>query len=81
MEIVDASFLENSTNITALLCDILLENETFYCVDDPPYSSKGRYRKWIFQAVLILAGSKHREKQPDKAFSVGECKINHLLIS
>ncbi|XP_015718438.1 cholecystokinin receptor type A [Coturnix japonica] len=49
MEIVDASFLENSTNITALLCDILLENETFYCVDDPPYSSKD-----LHQIIRIL---------------------------
>ncbi|POI31180.1 hypothetical protein CIB84_005069 [Bambusicola thoracicus] len=49
MEIVDASFLENSTNITALLCDFLLENETFYCVDDPPYSSKD-----LHQIIRIL---------------------------
>ncbi|OXB82921.1 UNVERIFIED_CONTAM: hypothetical protein H355_003363 [Colinus virginianus] len=49
MEIVDASFLENTTNITALLCDILLENETFYCVDDPPYSSKD-----LHQIIRIL---------------------------
>lgn len=59
MEIVDASFLGNGTNITAFLCDIVLENDTFFCVDDPPYPSKGMYRKIdFFQAVLLLAGSR-----------------------
>jgi len=45
METVDASFLGNGTNITAFLCDIILENDTFFCVDHPPYPSKGEYRK------------------------------------
>lgn len=59
METVDASFLGNGTNITAFLCDIILENDTFFCVDDPPYASKGMYRKTdFFQAVLVLAGSR-----------------------
>ncbi|NXN99581.1 CCKAR protein, partial [Rhinopomastus cyanomelas] len=40
MELVDASFLVNGTNITAFLCDIVLDNDTFFCVEDPPYSSK-----------------------------------------
>lgn len=49
MEIVDASsFLGNGTNITDFLCDIILENDTFFCVDDAPYPSKGMYGKLIF---------------------------------
>lgn len=58
MEIVDASsFLVNATNITDFLCDIILENDTFFCVDDVPYPSKGMYRKLIFfQAGWVLAG-------------------------
>lgn len=58
MEIVDASsFLGNGTNITDFLCNIILENDTFFCVDDAPYPSKGMYGKLIFfQAVLVLAG-------------------------
>ncbi|XP_068027356.1 cholecystokinin receptor type A [Melanerpes formicivorus] len=40
MEIIDASLLGNGTNITALLCDILLENDTIFCLEEPPYSSK-----------------------------------------
>lgn len=51
MEIIDASFLGNGTNITAFLCNIILENDTFFCVDDPPYPSEGMYRKnQIFSA-------------------------------
>lgn len=45
MEIIDASFLGNGTNITAFMCNIILENDTFFCVDDPPYPSEGMYRK------------------------------------
>lgn len=49
MEIVDASsFLGNGTNITDFLCDIILENDTFFCVDDAPYPSKGMYGKLTF---------------------------------
>ncbi|XP_009903150.1 cholecystokinin receptor type A [Dryobates pubescens] len=40
MEIIDASLLGNGTNLTALLCDILLENDTIFCLEEPPYSSK-----------------------------------------
>ncbi|NXG49609.1 CCKAR protein, partial [Psilopogon haemacephalus] len=40
MEIIDASFLGNGTNITAFLCDIILENDTIFCLEEPPYSSK-----------------------------------------
>ncbi|XP_051474389.1 cholecystokinin receptor type A [Apus apus] len=49
MEIVDASFLGNGTNITAFLCDIILENDTFFCVDDTPYPSKD-----LHQIIRIL---------------------------
>ncbi|NXV82934.1 CCKAR protein, partial [Atlantisia rogersi] len=49
MEIVDASFLVNGTNITAFLCDIILENDTFFCVDDPPHPSKD-----LHQIIRIL---------------------------
>ncbi|KFU84920.1 Cholecystokinin receptor type A, partial [Chaetura pelagica] len=49
MEIVDTSFLGNGTNITAFLCDIILENDTFFCVDDTPYPSKD-----LHQIIRIL---------------------------
>ncbi|NXK97948.1 CCKAR protein, partial [Formicarius rufipectus] len=49
MEIVDAGFLGNGTNITAFLCDIILENDTFFCVDDPPHPSKD-----LHQIIRIL---------------------------
>ncbi|KFQ17378.1 Cholecystokinin receptor type A, partial [Merops nubicus] len=49
MEIVDASFLGNDTNITAFLCNIILENGTFFCVDDPPFPSKD-----LHQIIRIL---------------------------
>ncbi|NWY25503.1 CCKAR protein, partial [Pheucticus melanocephalus] len=50
MEIVDASsFLGNDTNITDFLCNIILENDTFFCVDDAPYPSKD-----LHQIIRIL---------------------------
>ncbi|XP_014747001.1 PREDICTED: cholecystokinin receptor type A isoform X2 [Sturnus vulgaris] len=50
MEIVDASsFLGNGTNITDFLCDIILENDTFFCVEDVPYPSKD-----LHQIIRIL---------------------------
>ncbi|NWJ03605.1 CCKAR protein, partial [Crypturellus undulatus] len=49
MEIVDDSLLGNGTNISAFLCHIILENDTFFCVDDPPYPSKD-----LHQTIRIL---------------------------
>uniref|UniRef100_A0A8C3BRB1 Cholecystokinin receptor type A n=1 Tax=Cairina moschata TaxID=8855 RepID=A0A8C3BRB1_CAIMO len=49
MEIVEASLLENGTNITDILCDFPLENYTFFCVDDPPSSSRD-----LHQIIRIL---------------------------
>ncbi|XP_068536166.1 cholecystokinin receptor type A isoform X2 [Anas acuta] len=49
MEIVEASFLENGTNITDILCDYLLQNYTFFCEDDPPNSSRD-----LHQIIRIL---------------------------
>ncbi|XP_019382201.1 PREDICTED: cholecystokinin receptor type A [Gavialis gangeticus] len=49
MEIVDDSLLENGTNISALFCDIILENDTFFCVDDSPHPAKD-----LHQTVRIL---------------------------
>ncbi|XP_068799336.1 cholecystokinin receptor type A isoform X2 [Struthio camelus] len=49
MEIVDDSLLGNATNISTFLCDIILENDTFFCVDDPPYPSKD-----LHQTIRIL---------------------------
>ncbi|NWI28525.1 CCKAR protein, partial [Sula dactylatra] len=49
MEVVDASFLGNSTNITAFLCDIILENDTFFCGDESPHPSKE-----LHQIIRIL---------------------------
>ncbi|XP_006138242.2 cholecystokinin receptor type A isoform X2 [Pelodiscus sinensis] len=48
MEIVD-SLLENGTNISALLCDIVMENDTFFCLDDSPHPAKD-----LHQTVRIL---------------------------
>uniref|UniRef100_A0A8B9TK22 Cholecystokinin receptor type A n=1 Tax=Anas platyrhynchos TaxID=8839 RepID=A0A8B9TK22_ANAPL len=49
MEIVEASLLENGTNITDILCDYLLQNYTFFCEDDPPNSSRD-----LHQIIRIL---------------------------
>ncbi|XP_025893554.1 cholecystokinin receptor type A [Nothoprocta perdicaria] len=49
MEIVGDSLLGNGTNITAFVCHIILENDTFFCVDDPPYPSKD-----LHQTIRIL---------------------------
>lgn len=54
MEIVDDSLLENGTNISALFCDIILENDTFFCVDDSPHPAKGMYMKiHFFQKATV----------------------------
>ncbi|XP_024060057.1 cholecystokinin receptor type A [Terrapene carolina triunguis] len=49
MEIVDDILLENGTNISAFLCDIVMENDTFFCVDDSPHLAKD-----LHQTVRIL---------------------------
>uniref|UniRef100_A0A8D0GCM0 Cholecystokinin receptor type A n=1 Tax=Sphenodon punctatus TaxID=8508 RepID=A0A8D0GCM0_SPHPU len=49
MELNNETLLEIGPNISDLLCDIVLENDTFFCVDHSPQPSKD-----LHQAVRIL---------------------------